>query len=344
MQKESLENLGEFGLIERIKNRTSLYHSTTLKGIDDDAAVISTSSKSSLVISTDSMNENIHFDLHYTPLKHLGYKSISTAISDISAMNAIPSHVLISIAISNKFTLNAIDELYEGINAAAKNYKIDVCGGDVTSSASGIFINVTAFGFVENEKITYRNGANENDIVCLTGDVGAAYLGLQLLEREKHVFLSNPEMQPDLSNFEYLLKRQLKPEARTEIIHDLIDLQVIPTAMIDVSDGLANDLLHICNQSKLGCCLYEEKIPVHKETYDTAIEIFKIDPITCMMHGGEDYELLFTIKQSDFEKIKNHPDISVIGYMNDIKDGRNLVTKAGNVVPITAQGWNHLSK
>lgn len=341
MSNKTLNDLGEFGLINSIKEKTTIYNKSSLKGIGDDAAIIDCGSEV-MAISSDSMNEAIHFDLRYVPLKHLGYKAVSTAISDIAAMNLIPTQVLINLSLSSKFTLEAIEEIYLGINAAAESYKVDVIGGDTSASAAGLSISVTAIGKGKKENVVYRSGAGEGDIVCVTGDLGAAYLGLQALEREKQVFLDNPEMQPKLEDFEYMVQRQLKPEARTEIIHDLAEAKIKPTSMIDISDGLASEILHICNESNLGCFLYEDKIPVNSKTYDTAVETFKIDPITCMLNGGEDYELLFTIKQDDYEKIKNHPDISVIGYMKKKEDGCNLITKGENIIPITAQGWDHM--
>jgi thiamine-monophosphate kinase len=338
-KRSEISQLGEFGLIERISEKFAITNKTSIKGIGDDAAVIDTDSDY-LLISTDMLVEGPHFDLSYVPLQHLGYKSVAVNVSDIAAMNGIAEQITVSIAISNRFSVEAIDALYAGIRSACDSYKVDLVGGDTTSSASGLVISITVLGRVQKDKIAYRSGAKVNDIVCVTGDLGAAFLGLQILEREKQVFLADPNMEPSLEKFEYLVGRQLKPEARTDIVFDLIEAGVTPTSMIDVSDGLASDILHLAKNSGVGFRLYEDKIPIDHSAFETAIE-FKLDPITCALNGGEDYELLFTISQADQEKLKNHPDIHFIGYVHDRKDQNLLVTKEGALVPIQAQGWDH---
>ncbi|NNF20913.1 MAG: thiamine-phosphate kinase [Saprospiraceae bacterium] len=338
-QRTEIGELGEFGLIERIKGNIQTFHESSIKGVGDDAAVIDTGAKFTLV-STDLLLEGVHFDLSYMPIKHLGYKAVAINVSDIAAMNGIPKQITMSIGLSNRFSVEAVDAFYEGVNAACKNYKVDLLGGDTSASASGLFISISIIGEVEKDRITYRNQASDKDILCATGDLGGAYIGLQVLEREKQVFLSNPEMQPKLEDHEYIVHRQLKPEARMDIIYDLKEAGVKPTAMIDISDGLASDLLHLCHQSNAGARIFEDKLPIDQRTYQTAVE-FNIGPVTCALNGGEDYELLFSITQDDFEKIKNHPDIHFIGYMDKSEQGAVLVTKQENVVPIAAQGWDH---
>jgi thiamine-monophosphate kinase len=342
MSEKRLEisQLGEFGLIDRIKAGFDLKNATSLVGIGDDAAVIDTGDGNCLLISTDMLVEGIHFDLSYMPVHHLGYKAVAVNVSDIAAMNGKAEQITVSLALSNRFSVEAVDALYEGIKAACANYKVDLVGGDTTTSRSGLVISVTVVGRAKKANVTYRNGATVNDIVCVTGDLGAAFLGLQVLEREKQVYMADPHMQPSLEKYEYLVGRQLKPEARTDVVYDLEEAGVKPTSMIDVSDGLASELFHLGRQSKVGVRIYEDKVPVDHLAYETAIE-FKMDPITCALNGGEDYELLFTISQSDQEKIKNHPDIHMIGYIHDRKDQHTLVTKQGNVVPLKAQGWDH---
>jgi thiamine-monophosphate kinase len=339
-KRTEINDLGEFGLIERISQNFSLSNHSSLKGIGDDAAVID-AGDFALLVSTDMLVEGIHFDLSYTPLKHLGYKAVAVNVSDIAAMNGKAEQITVSLAISNRFSLEAVDALYEGIRAACLSYKVDLVGGDTTSSRSGLIISVTAVGRVRKESICYRDGAKAGDIICVTGDLGAAYLGLQILAREKEVYLSNPEMQPGLEKYEYMVGRQLKPEARTDIVFDLEEVGVIPTSMIDVSDGLASDLFHLARQSGVGIRIFEDKIPVETFAYETAAVEFKLDPATCALNGGEDYELLFTIRQEDFEKVKNHQDIHLIGYMHGKKDEHILITKQGNTVPLKAQGWSH---
>jgi thiamine-monophosphate kinase len=340
-KRTEIRELGEFGLIERIKSNFTITQSSTILGIDDDAAVIEPGNKS-VLISTDMLLEGVHFDLSYMPLQHLGYKSVVVNVSDIAAMNGIPKQITVNVGISNRFSVEAIDALYQGIKKACDAYKVDLVGGDTTSSASGLVISVTIIGESDRNKVVKRNTAKDKEIICVTGDLGAVYMGLQFLEREKQVFLENPDMQPQLSDYNTIVGRQLKPEARMDIIYELKDIGVLPTSMIDVSDGLASDLFHICHQSGVGAALYEDKLPIDTQTYQTAVD-FKIDPITCVMNGGEDYELLFTIKQDDFEKLKTHPDIHFIGYIQEKKKGINLVTKSENVVPLRAQGWDHFN-
>lgn len=339
IKRSEINKLGEFGLIDHITRGFSIECKNTIYGVGDDAAVIDVGDEY-LLVSTDMLNEGVHFDLSYTPLKHLGYKAVAVNVSDIAAMNGRPEQITVSLGLSNRFSVEAVEELYEGIKAACKNYKVDLIGGDTTTSASGLIISVTAIGRVKKDKVCYRGGAKPNDIICATGDLGAAYLGLQILEREKQVYLANPDMQPDIASYEYIVQRQLKPEARMDIVYELNELNIKPSAMIDISDGLASELFHICKQSGVGVRIFEDKLPIDKMTYDTGIEL-KLDATTCALNGGEDYELLFTITQQDFEKLKNHPDIHFIGYISEKKDERLLVTRHENVVPIKAQGWDH---
>ncbi len=340
MKRTELKELGEFGLIDRINTQFTLQNAESVKGIGDDAAVIDNGNDTYTLVSTDMLVEGIHFDLSYVPLHHLGYKAVAVNVSDIAAMNGIPKQITVSLALSSRFSVEAIDALYQGIKIACENYKVDLVGGDTTTSRAGLVISVTALGTVHKSKVAYRNTAKPNDIICATGDLGGAFLGLQLLEREKQVFISNPEMQPQLEGKDYLLKRQLKPEARMDVIYELDDLGVIPTSMIDISDGLASELMHLCRSSQTGAVIFEDKLPIHGETYNTAVD-FNIDPVTCVLNGGEDYELLFTIKQEDFQKIKNQADIALIGYMTNTPKDILLSTKSGNTVPIRAQGWAH---
>jgi thiamine-monophosphate kinase len=338
-KRSEISQLGEFGLIERIQQSTTINNPSTLKGIGDDAAVIQ-AGEDCILVSTDMLVEGPHFDLSYVPLQHLGYKAVAVNVSDIAAMNAKAEQITVSLAISNRFSLEAIDVLYDGIRAACENYGVDLVGGDTTSSTSGLIISITAIGKAKKENIAYRSGAQVNDIICVTGDLGAAFMGLQVLEREKQVFMTDPNMQPHLEKYEYMVGRQLKPEARTEIILDLAEMGIKPTAMIDVSDGLASELLHLSKSSGVGIRIFEDKLPIDQQVYEAAVE-FNLDPLTCALNGGEDYELLFTISQSDFEKIKNHPDIHIIGYTHDVKDQNILISKQGTIVPLSAQGWNH---
>lgn len=337
--RSEIQQLGEFGLIDRISSQFQLVNPSSLVGIGDDAAVID-AGESCVLLSTDMLAEGIHFDLSYTPIHHLGYKAVAVNVSDIAAMNGKAEQIVVSLGLSNRFSVQAIDALYEGIHAACKNYGVDLIGGDTTSSRSGLIISISVLGRARKEKIAYRKGARPADIICVTGDLGAAYMGLQVLEREKQVFMANPTMQPGLEKYDYIVGRQLKPEARTEIILDLEEAGVQPTAMIDVSDGLASELFHIGHSSGVGIRIFEDKIPVDQQTYETAVE-FNLDPITCALNGGEDYELLFTIRQADHEKIKSHPDIHLIGYVHEKQHENLMITKGGNTVPIRAQGWDH---
>lgn len=337
--RTELKSLGEFGLIKHLTEHVELYNESTLKGIGDDAAVIKCQNEKQTLVSTDMLVEGIHFDLTYVPLKHLGYKAITVNLSDICAMNGVPKQVTVSIAASSRFSVEALEELYSGILYACKRYNVDLIGGDTTSSTSGLVLSITAIGEAEKEKITYRNGAKEKDLLCVTGDLGGAYMGLQILEREKFVFKDNPNIQPDLEGNDYILERQLKPEARLDVIELLQKLNIQPTSMIDVSDGLASEIIHLCEQSEVGCELYEDKIPIDPQTFDRARE-FSLDPTVCALSGGEDYELLFTIPMSDYDKVKGQMDITVIGHITPKSAGINLIAKAGTSHPITAQGWN----
>lgn len=339
--RTSLADLGEFGLIDRLTKGFEIHNPSTLKGVGDDAAVMDFKNKRT-VVSTDLLIEGVHFDLSYVPLKHLGYKSVVVNVSDIYAMNATATQITVSIAVSNRFPLEALEELYAGIRLACEHYKVDLVGGDTTSSTRGLIISVTAIGEAEASDLVYRNGAQSNDLVVLTGDIGGAYMGLQILEREKAVFQVNPNSQPDIEMYSYILERQLKPEARKDIPPLLKQLGVKPTAMMDVSDGLSSELLHICKQSGVGCRLYEDKIPLDPQVISTCEE-FNLDSTTIALSGGEDYELLFTIAQADYDKIKGNPNFTVIGYITDKSEGVNLVTRAGQFIPIIAKGWNALT-
>lgn len=340
--RTELSSLGEFGLIKHLTQFIEIKNESTIKGIGDDAAVIDYKEKRT-VVSTDMLVEGVHFDLAYVPLKHLGFKAVSVNLSDIYAMNAVPRQITISLAISNRFSVEAMEELYQGMMMACHKHKVDIVGGDTTTAKSGLVISITAIGEASDDELVYRDGAKDGDLLCVTGDLGGAYVGLQLLEREKQIFMETPNVQPDLEGNDYILERQLKPEARKDIPVLLKKLEVKPTAMIDISDGLASEILHISTQSKVGCNLYEDKIPIDPQTYNMARE-FNLDPTVCALSGGEDYELLFTIDQSDFPKIKANPDITVIGHMTSEKEGVNLITKGGTSHPITAQGWDSLLK
>ena len=339
--RTELGQMGEFGFIEHLSRSVKIHHpEESLKGIGDDAAVLDTKGELS-VVSTDMLVEGVHFDLAFHPLRHLGYKAVVVNVSDLCAMNADPKQVLVSIAVSNRFSLEALDELYEGMQLACERYKVDLVGGDTTASRSGLVISITILGTAKKEQLVYRNGASAKDLLCVTGDLGGAYIGLQVLEREKKIFLENPGIQPDLSGNEYVIERQLKPEARRETILKLRELGVHPTSMIDISDGLSSETLHLCRQSGTGCDLYEDKFPIDPQTYDRARE-FGLDPTVCALSGGEDYELLFTIRPDDYEKLREHLDVSIIGHMTDQASGVNLITRSGGSVPITAQGWDAL--
>ncbi len=340
--KTSLSELGEFGLITHLTQYFTPQNASTVKGVGDDAAVLKSTKKQRL-ITTDLLIEGVHFDLSYMPLKHLGYKAVMVNLSDVYAMNGVAEQITVSIAVSNRFTLEALEELYAGIQLACKTYKVDLIGGDTTSSTKGMLISVTAIGTAEKQDIVYRNGAKPTDLIVVSGDLGAAYLGLQVLEREKQVFQVDPKNQPDLDNYTYLIERQLKPEARKDIAGILKELEVKPTSMIDISDGLSSEIMHICSQSKVGCKIYEDKIPLDPQVISTCEE-FEMDSTMVALSGGEDYELLFTVPISDFEKIKSNPNLSIIGHITDKNDGMNLVTRANQEIELKAQGWNALKE
>jgi thiamine-monophosphate kinase len=336
-QQTPLSDLGEFALIDHLTKHFKVGQASTVTSIGDDAAVLEFKDKQ-IVVSTDLLIEGIHFDLSYMPLEHLGYKAVVVNLSDVCAMNAVASQITVSIAVSNRFPLEALEALYSGIHKAAKYYNVDLVGGDTTSSTRGMIISVTAIGSASKERIVRRSGAKPNDLLVVTGDLGGAYLGLQVLEREKEVFKVNPNNQPDLEPYTYLVERQLKPEARTDIISLLDSLEVLPTSMIDISDGLSSEVLHLCKSSKVGCDLYEDKIPLDPQMMTTCEE-FNVDSTTIAINGGEDYELLFTIDQSDFDKIKGNPNLTVIGFIKEQSDGAHLVTRSETRVPIEAKGW-----
>ncbi len=339
----SLSALGEFGLIDFLTKDLSSTHKSTLKGIGDDAAVIKPSAGKVMLVSKDLLIENIHFDLMYTPLKHLGYKAAIVNFSDMAAMNALPKQILVGLGVSSKFSAEALNEIYNGIKKACEIYKVDFVGGDTTSSAHGLFISVTVIGEADKKRIAYRSGAKPNDLLCVTGDLGAAYMGLLILEREKKVFQANPDMQPDMEAHDHVLEKQLKPEARVDIVKALEEKEILPTSMIDISDGLASETLHLCKASGTGCVIYEEKIPIDQQTYDLAKE-FGIVPSVAALNGGEDYELLFTISQEDYEKIKTLDDISVIGYMTEENEGKQVISNDNQSFELKAQGWDALKK
>ncbi|MBC8046699.1 MAG: thiamine-phosphate kinase [Fimbriimonadaceae bacterium] len=342
IKRTEISELGEFGLIEHLTEHFEIDNIFTVKGVGDDAAVIDNGNKLT-VITTDMLVEQVHFDLQYMPMQHLGYKSVIANLSDIYAMNATPHQITVSLAISNRFSLEALEELYAGIKHACEKYDVDLVGGDTTSSVKGLIISVTAIGDATEDEIVYRSGAKEGDLICVSGDLGAAYLGLQLLEREKKIYLENPSVRPDLQNRKYIVGRQLKPDARKDIISYLKENNILPTAMIDISDGLSSEILHICKQSNCGAFIYESKIPIHEETYEMAME-FRLDPTMCALSGGEDYELLFTVKQGDAQKIMEHSGITIIGKITNAIDGAILETKSGSHHVIIAQGWNALKE
>lgn len=337
-----ISDLGEFGLIDRLTNKIKIRNASTLKGIGDDAAVIESKNKK-IVVTTDLLTEGIHFNLMYVPLKHLGYKAVVVNLSDVAAMNAVPTQITVSIAVSSKFSVEALEQIYEGMNLACEKYGVDLVGGDTTSSMTGLVISVTAIGMANDDELTYRNGAQQNDLICVTGDLGGAYMGLNLLERENRVYKDNPDVQPQLEGYNYILERQLKPEARTDMKKIFEGLKVKPTAMMDISDGLSSEVMHICKDSGVGAKIYEEKIPMDNETKNLAEEMH-INPIVAALNGGEDYELLFTVPISDHDKIRNHPDITVIGHIVDASEGINLVAMGGTEIELTAQGWNALKE
>jgi thiamine-monophosphate kinase len=336
--RTEISSLGEFGLIDHLTKNFEIQNASTVVSVGDDAAVIDHFGKQT-VVTTDLLIEGVHFDLMYTPLKHLGYKSIVVNLSDVYAMNATPTQVTVSIGISNRFSVEALDEFYEGVFLACEKYGVDLVGGDTSASQKGFIISVTAIGEVAPDKFVKRSTAGKGDLICVTGDVGAAFLGLTLLEREKKIYLENPQIQPDLENENYIIGRLLKPEARKDIIEFFEQQSITPTAMMDVSDGISSEILHICRQSNLGCRIYEEKLPVAEASRAAAFK-FGLDPTVCALSGGEDYELLFTLKQEDYDKITLNEEIAVIGYTTDAEEGRKLLTKGGNTFDITAQGWN----
>ena len=340
-QRTQLSDLGEFALIDHLTKNFKVNHSSTVKAIGDDAAVLNFESKK-IVVTTDLLVEGVHFDLSYMPLKHLGYKSVMVNLSDVYAMNAKATQITVSIAVSNRFPLEALEDLYAGIETAANIYNVDLVGGDTTSSTTGLLISVTAIGEVENNEEVYRSGAKPNDLLIVTGDLGGAYMGLQVLEREKEVYKVNPNSQPDLEAYSYIIERQLKPEARKDVVKLFKDLDVKPSSMIDISDGLSSEIIHLCNESKVGCDLYEEKIPLDPVMISTCEE-FNIDSTTVALNGGEDYELLFTISQDDYSKIKANPNFTVVGFMREAEAGMHLVTRAESRIPLKAQGWKNFN-
>ncbi|HWR93826.1 MAG TPA: thiamine-phosphate kinase [Flavobacterium sp.] len=338
--KTSIAQLGEFGLIDHLTKNFVINQPSTIKGIGDDAAVLDFAAKK-IIVSTDLLIEGVHFDLSYMPLKHLGYKAVVVNVSDICAMNAKPTQITVSVAVSNRFPLEALEELFAGITLAANEYKVDVIGGDTTSSQKGLIISITALGEADENEIIYRNGAKATDLLVVTGDIGSAYMGLQVLEREKQVFLVNPNSQPDLDAYTYLIERQLKPEARKDIRTLLHALEIKPTAMIDISDGLSSEIIHLCKQSDIGCNLYEDKLPLDPQLISVCEE-FNIDSTTVAINGGEDYELLFTISINDFEKIKGNPNFTIIGHMTQKSEGIHLITRADTKIPLKARGWDSI--
>ncbi len=337
-ERTDIAELGEFGLIKHLTDSFKVKHESSIKGIGDDAAVMNFDGKE-VLISTDLLLEGIHFDLSYVPLMHLGWKAVQVNLSDIYAMNGMPTQITVSIGLSSKFPLEAVEEIYKGIQLACDKFNIDLIGGDTSSSKQGLVISVTSIGYAEKGTVCYRNGAQEGDLVCVSGDLGGAYVGLQILEREKQIFLENPNVQPDLEGKDYIIERQLKPEGRRDIVDLLEQMKILPTAMIDVSDGLASEVLHICQQSDKGVTLYEEKIPIDPMTYQTAREL-GLDPTVCALNGGEDYELLFTIKQADYDKLKHDVDISIIGHITEKNSGCKMISKSNVVHELKAQGWN----
>jgi thiamine-monophosphate kinase len=341
-ERTEIADLGEFGLIEHLTKNFEIQNVSTVLGVGDDAAVIDHFGKQT-VITTDLLLEGIHFDLMYTPLKHLGYKSVMVNLSDIYAMNATPTQITVSIGISNRISIEALNEFYEGIYIACEKHGVDLIGGDTSTSQKGFIISITAIGEVTPDKFVKRSTAQKGDLICVSGDLGGAFLGLTLMEREKKIYLENPQVQPDLEDESYIVGRLLKPEARKDIIEFFEKNEIVPTSMMDVSDGLSSEVLHLCKQSNLGCIIYEEKFPISDESRKAAYK-FGLDPTVCALNGGEDYELIFTLKQEDHDKITLNEEISVIGYMTDLEAGSKLLTKGGNEHPITAQGWNAFNK
>ncbi|WP_421941829.1 thiamine-phosphate kinase [Pedobacter sp.] len=341
-ERTDINELGEFGLIRHLTDHFEIKNEQSVKGIGDDAAVIDANGKQ-ILVSTDLLLEGIHFDLAYVPLVHLGYKAVQVNLSDIYAMNGVASQITVSLGLSSKFPLEAVEEIYKGIELACKKYNVDVIGGDTSSSKQGLVISITSIGYADADKVVYRNGAQEHDLLCVSGDLGGAYLGLQILEREKLIYLENPQIQPDLEGKDYIIERQLKPEARRDIVALLADMDIKPTSMIDVSDGLASEILHLASQSDKGITIYEEKIPLDPMTYETAREL-GLDPTVCALSGGEDYELLFTISQEDYKKLKHDVDITVIGHVTDKNSGCKMISKSEKVHELKAQGWNAFKK
>ena len=338
-QQTSISELGEFGLIDRLTKDIQLKNKSTIKGVGDDAAILEYGEKQ-IVVSSDLLTEGIHFNLMYVPLKHLGYKAVIVNLSDVCAMNAIPKQIVVNIAVSGKYSVEAIEELYSGIHMACEKYGVDLVGGDTTSSLTGLTISITVLGEIEKGNAVFRSGAKRNDLLCITGDLGGAYMGLQLLERENEVYKVDPNMQPQLAGYDYILQRQLRPEARVDIVSAFQKMGIKPTSMIDISDGLSSEIHHLCKKSGLGCSLYEEKIPFDFQTKKMAEEM-NINPLVAALNGGEDYELLFTVSLADYDKIKNDPDFTIIGHMTEAAEGVNLITTGGSAIPLEAQGWVH---
>ncbi|MEX1001554.1 MAG: thiamine-phosphate kinase [Crocinitomicaceae bacterium] len=341
-KRTELKEIGEFGLIDRLTGDTKMHHKSTVVGVGDDAAVIDVGDKY-MLITTDMLVEGIHFNLMYTPLMHLGYKAAIVNFSDIYAMNGDVNQITVSIALSNRFSVEAVEEIYKGIHKACELYKVDLVGGDTTSSTSGLIISITAIGEVEKKELVLRSGGKENELLVVSGDLGGAFMGLQILEREKEVYKDNPDMQPELEGVDYILERQLKPEARKDVIHYLKELGVKPSSMIDISDGLASEALHLCDKSGLGCTLYDEKLPIDQETHNNARD-FNLDASTCALNGGEDYELLFSVSQSDFDKVNGSEHMTIIGHYTDKGSGCNIIDRGGQSIPLTAQGWSHFQQ
>ena len=341
--RTEISELGEFGLIDLIKKSVVIRNESSLKGIGDDAAVIKYETDSETVISTDMLVEGVHFDLAYVPLKHLGYKAVMVNISDIIAMNAVPRQITFSLSISNRFPVEAVEELYAGVSLACEIYNVDLIGGDTTTSLSGLTISVTAIGEGKKEKLAYRDGVKESNLLVVTGDLGGAYMGLQILEREKQIYAESPKVQPDLEDCDYILERQLKPEARLDIIRAFETLEIVPTAMMDISDGLSSEVMHLCKASKVGVSIYEDKLPIDQQTFDRARDNH-LDPTTCALNGGEDYELVFAVDLADYDKIKHHPMFTIVGHFVEESEGYTLTAKDGSNHLLEAQGWNPIKE
>lgn len=341
-KRTELSELGEFKLIGRLTKNVAIRQKSTVLGVGDDAAILNFGKKQ-VLLSTDLLIEGIHFDMSYMPLKHLGYKAVMVNLSDIAAMNAIPTQITVGLAVSNRYSVEALEEIYAGMLMACEKHNVDLVGGDTTSSLSGLMLSITVLGEANAKDIVKRSTAKAGDLIVVSGDLGAAYTGLLLLEREKEVFAKDPSIQPDLDGYPYVLERQLRPEARVDMVKRFADMDLIPTAMIDISDGLASEVMHLCEESTLGCHLYEEKIPIDPQTVIVA-ELFNMHPVTCALNGGEDYELLFTVSQTDFEKINGQIDFYIIGHMTEAGSPKNLISSSGDAIPITAQGWDGLKK